>query len=72
MSAYWWETPEDEPDPDWLEHVEHAEQEEQDRLIRHGDSFIGCVICHNRSAQSIYGMKCASCFEQQREEREAA
>ena len=27
MTAYWWETPEDEPDPDWLDHLEATEQE---------------------------------------------
>lgn len=72
-----WEEPYVPADPpdwhhEWLEHLDFKVTEEQDRLIRHGDSFTGCVICHERPGKLIYGVKCAQCFEAQREERDAA
>ena len=71
----WWERPEDELpiDEDWADYVEWKQQQRDDQLRRHEDPpATPCVICHNNSAKSIYGMKCQRCFDAQAEEREAA
>lgn len=62
----------DEPDVDWLEHVEWTETEKQDRLLRHWDTPPLCAICALQPVIALTGGKCRNCFEQQREEREAA
>lgn len=43
-----------------------------DRLGRDDPIRALCVICGSRGAKAIYGLKCAGCFDAQREERDAA
>lgn len=61
---------------EWAEHHEWLTVERADRLERfsdpHGNSFVACVVCHERHGKLIYGVKCQPCFEAQRAEREAA
>lgn len=56
---------------DWLDHRETVEQEHRDRMERfadpHGDSFTGCVACHQRAGKLVYGIRCQQCFEAGRE-----
>lgn len=43
-----------------------------DRLGRDMPGVGWCAVCGEHPGKSIYGMKCAGCFQAQREERDAA
>lgn len=62
----------DDTEADWLEHVEWTETEKRDRLLRHWDGSDLCAICALQPVITLTGGKCRNCFDQQREEREAA
>lgn len=63
----------DQWEAEFKDHQDWMAEQEQDRLIRHGgDTYVVCVLCDKRSGKTIYGGKCQQCFEDRREEREAA
>lgn len=77
--------PWESPDPDhrltewsdeWATHREWMAVEQADRMERFsdplGNSFVACVLCHERHGKIIYGATCQQCFDAQRAEREAA
>lgn len=43
-----------------------------DRVRRHDPARLLCVVCGEKPGLSVYGLRCAGCFEAQREERDAA
>ena len=57
-------------DDTWVEHLEHREIEERERLERNTSLHQGCRVCMAREGKGIYGGKCRGCFDAQREERE--